>query len=99
MLVKEVFKVVKNEGLLNSLVDHIEYEIYEDGYEMFEDEVSEDEYEDTTFMINKMISEYTDSDRFAGWLEGDAEEFDIDFDQLEEVWETYQKEIIEYVVA
>jgi hypothetical protein len=44
-----------------------------------------------------MISEHTDSDRFAGWLESDAEDFDIDFEQLEEVWEVYQKEIVKYV--
>jgi len=84
MLVKEVFEVVKNEGLLNVLADHIVSEMEEDGFNS---------------SIKEMISEHTDSDRFAGWLESDAEDFDIDFEQLEEVWEVYQKEIVKYVIT
>ena len=81
--IEKVFTVIKNEGLLEILSQAIYSELYDD---------------DSSISFEEMISEYTDADRFAGWLEADAEEFDITFEQLEAVWEQYSKEIIDELI-
>ena len=58
----------------------------------------EHEIEEDELYTIEMISEWTDGDRFAGWLESDLEEHNIEFDQIEEVWDEYNKEIIKLIV-
>jgi hypothetical protein len=93
---KKVFELIKKD-YIETLVGHIEHEIEEDELYTIEG-ITYEEFIETNLMVNIMISEWTCSDRFAGWLESDLEEHNIEFDQIEEVWDEYNKEIIKLIV-
>ena len=92
---KKVFELIKKD-YIETLVGHIEHEIEEDELYTIEG-ITYEEFIETNLMVNIMISKWTDSDRFAGWLESDLEEHDIEFDQIEEVWDEYNEEIIKLI--
>jgi len=100
---QEVFSCLEN--MVFTIVEHMENDIYNDGCDADDFEVTQEQYEDNMFMVGKMIREWTDGDRFAGWLEGDFEDMfdegviddEVPFHQIEEVFEEYKEEIIELV--
>jgi len=82
---KKVKKFMVEIGFEN-LINHIEHELEEDELQI---------------SINEMLTEHTDADRFAGWLESDYEEYcddnDIECDSHFEALETFYNDNTKYI--
>ena len=102
---KHVKKFMVEIGFVN-LIEHVEHEIEESANDEHDGKIWwVDDFTDINDYFQngaiKMLTEWTDGDRFAGWLESDFEEYcdenDIECDDHFEALETFYNNNTKYI--